>query len=379
MRLGIFAKTFAGTDPVTVLQAAKAAGFDCVQYNMACSGLAAMPDSLSSADSAVVAQASAATGVAIAAVSGTYNMIHPDPAVRAKGLRRLEILIRNAAAMGTAMVTLCTGSRDAEDQWRHHPDNASPEAWRDLLAEMGKACALAEPFGVTLGIEPELANVVDSADRARLLIDTLQSPALGIVLDPANLFEVTTLPAQRDLLSRAIDLLADRIRMAHAKDRDATGGFATAGKGVVDFPHFLGRLRAAGFTGDLVTHGLRADEAAGRGGLPCPNPGRAMTPSSYLAHDGLRLAVYGGGTAGPPLVFQHGLCGDANQIAEAMAGLGDAGLARAGMPRPWGLADGDAFDCALCRCRRRPDRNPARARWFWEAFRWGRRLPAVWR
>ena len=263
MRLGIFAKTFAGSDPGTVLGASKAAGFACVQYNMACSGLAAMPDALSAQDVAAVSAASRASGVAIAAVSGTYNMIHPDPAVRAKGLARLEVLLSHAAAMGTGMVTLCTGTRDAEDQWRHHPENGSAEAWRDLLAEMGKACALAEPLGIKLGIEPELANVVDTAARARALIDTLQSPALGIVLDPANLFEVATLAEQRDLLSRSVDLLADRIAMAHAKDRDALGGFATAGKGVVDFPHFLGALKAAGFNGDLVTHGLAANEAAG--------------------------------------------------------------------------------------------------------------------
>ncbi|OYU39632.1 MAG: epimerase [Pseudorhodobacter sp. PARRP1] len=263
MRLGIFAKTFAGSDPGTVLAASKAAGFACVQYNMACSGLAAMPDALSAQDVAAVTAASAAEGVAIAAVSGTYNMIHPDPSLRAKGLARLEILLRNARAMGTGMVTLCTGTRDPQDQWRHHPDNASPEAWADLLTEMGKACAIAEPLGIKLGIEPELANVVDTAPRARALIDTLQSPALAIVLDPANLFEVARLTEQRDLLSRAVDLLADRILMAHAKDRDGQGGFATAGKGVVDFPHFLGRLKAAGFDGDLVTHGLAADEASG--------------------------------------------------------------------------------------------------------------------
>ncbi len=262
MRLGIFAKTFAGSDPATVLAASKATGFACVQYNMACSGLAAMPDALSAQDAAAVATASKASGVAIAAVSGTYNMIHPDPAVRAKGLARLEVLLRNAAAMGTGMVTLCTGTRDTEDQWRHHPDNAGPEAWADLLAEMGKACALAEPLGIKLGIEPELANVVDTASRARALIDALQSPALAIVLDPANLFEMATLADQRDLLSRSVDLLVDRTLMAHAKDRDAAGGFATAGEGMVDFPHFLGRLKAAGFDGDLVTHGLAADEAA---------------------------------------------------------------------------------------------------------------------
>jgi sugar phosphate isomerase/epimerase len=261
MRLGIFAKTFAGTDPVTVLQAAKDAGYVAAQYNMACSGLPAMPDALTAAQATAVAQASVATGVAIAAVSGTYNMIHPDPAVRAAGLRRLGVLINHAAAMGTGMVTLCTGTRDAADQWQHHPDNGSPEAWRDLVEEMAKACALAEPAGVKLGIEPELANVIDGAAKARRLIDSLQSPALVIVLDPANLFEVTPLAQQRDILSHAVDLLADRIAMAHAKDRDPAGGFVAAGKGVVDFPHFLGRLRSVGFNGDLVTHGLAAAEA----------------------------------------------------------------------------------------------------------------------
>jgi sugar phosphate isomerase/epimerase len=261
MRLGIFAKTFPGSDPAAVLAAASAAGYGAVQYNMACSGLAAMPDRLSAAEIAAVATASADTGVAIAAVSGTYNMIHPDPAVRAAGLQRLAILMAAASGMGTRMVTLCTGTRDPADQWKHHKDNTTAEAWRDLLTEMGKACRLAEPLGIRLGIEPELANVVNSAASARRLIDDLKSPALAIVLDPANLFEVTPLTAQRSLLSQAVDLLADRIVMAHAKDRDATGGFATAGQGVVDFPHFLGRLKAAGFDGDLVTHGLQASEA----------------------------------------------------------------------------------------------------------------------
>jgi pimeloyl-ACP methyl ester carboxylesterase len=46
-----------------------------------------------------------------------------------------------------------------------------------------------------------------------------------------------------------------------------------------------------------------------------------MTPTATLNRNGLTLAVYSGGSQGIPLVFQHGLCGDAGQIAEAMAGL----------------------------------------------------------
>ncbi len=47
-----------------------------------------------------------------------------------------------------------------------------------------------------------------------------------------------------------------------------------------------------------------------------------MTVGSRLIRDGLRLAVHSGGNRGETLVFQHGLCGDARQIAEAMNGLG---------------------------------------------------------
>ena len=45
------------------------------------------------------------------------------------------------------------------------------------------------------------------------------------------------------------------------------------------------------------------------------------TQTGWLTRNGLRLAVHSGGSDGPALVFQHGLCGDARQVAEAMAGL----------------------------------------------------------
>jgi sugar phosphate isomerase/epimerase len=104
--------------------------------------------------------------------------------------------------------------------------------------------------------------VVSSAAAARRLIDEIASPRVKIVFDAANLFEVATSLERREIVSRSLDLLADRIAMAHAKDRNADGSFATAGKGVLDYPHYLGGLRRIGFQGALVTHGLEADEAA---------------------------------------------------------------------------------------------------------------------
>jgi sugar phosphate isomerase/epimerase len=93
----------------------------------------------------------------------------------------------------------------------------------------------------------------------------MNSKRLRIVLDPANLFEVADGAERHRLIDEAVDLLAAEIGMAHAKDRHADGSFAAAGQGVVDFPHFIGRLKAAGFDGPLITHGLTEAEAPGVG------------------------------------------------------------------------------------------------------------------
>jgi sugar phosphate isomerase/epimerase len=261
IEVGIFAKTFSGTDPSAVLDAARRAGYRVVQYNMACSGLPSMPDAISSETAEAVAAAADETGISIAAVSATYNMIHPDLAVRERGLESLENIAAAAHTMGTRLLTLCTGTRDPYDQWRKHADNDTLEAWRDLLASMEAAIAIADRHDIDLGIEPEYANVIDSAARARRLIDDLQSPRLKIVLDPANLFEKETADERRYVIAEAVDSLTDRIVMAHAKDRAADGSFVTAGKGVVDYPHYLRCLGSIGFAGPLVTHGLDAGEA----------------------------------------------------------------------------------------------------------------------
>ena len=174
-------------------------------------------------------------------------MIHPDPTVRADGLRRLGVMLAAARRLGVGLVTLCTGSRDALDQWRHHPDNATPAAWADLCREMARRWQMAEAAGVDLGIEPEQANVVTSAADAMRLIGEMGSARVRIVLDPANLFERADRAEARAVVAEAIDLLGDRIAMAHGKDRAADGSFTTVGKGVVDFPDFIARLGAAGF------------------------------------------------------------------------------------------------------------------------------------
>lgn len=261
MRLGIFAKTFPGKTAQETLGAVKATGFSCAQYNLACSGLPSMADEVPHSVTAEIAAAVQATGVELAALSATWNMAHPDELVRLRGLRQLAAMAPAAKSLGIPLITLCTGTRDPEDQWRYHPDNASKLAWDDMCATMAEALHIAEAHDLVLGVEPELANVVSSAAKARQLLDEMQTARIKIVLDAANLFERESLDGQRRIVSEATQLLAGSIAMAHAKDRTADGRFTAPGQGVLDYPHFIRELTKSGFDGPLITHGLEAAEA----------------------------------------------------------------------------------------------------------------------
>ncbi len=262
MRLGIFAKTFARPTVEGVFEAVAAAGVDCVQFNLSCAGLEPLPPAI---EPSVIAQVRAAAdryNIELAAVSGTFNMAHPDPAYRAGGLARLAVLAVACAELGTSVITLCTGSRDRQNMWRRRPENDSPEAWNDMLASITQAVEIADRTNVTLAIEPEVSNVVDSAAKARRLLDEIGSSRLKVVLDGANLFPAGTLPRMCAILDEACDLLGPDIVLAHAKDLAADGeaGDRAAGTGLLDYDHYLAGLARVGYQGPLILHGLREDE-----------------------------------------------------------------------------------------------------------------------
>ncbi len=163
------------------------------------------------------------------------------------------------------MVTLCTGSRNLASMWRGHPDNNLPEAFRDLVAQVTPAARFAETHGVILGVEPEVNNTIDSAIKARRLMEEVGSPNLKIIMDGANIFHAGELPRMRDILSEAFALLGKDIILAHGKDLDHDGdaGHLPAGKGLLDYPYYLRLIAESGYDGAMILHGLSPEEAPG--------------------------------------------------------------------------------------------------------------------
>ena len=156
MRIGILIGTVSRPTVEATFDAVKACGLDCIQMSMDCAGLSAMPERIAPELTARIRTAAADRGIEIASLQGTFNMSHPDAEHRRWGLGRLKALAEACAGLGTSKIHLCTGTRDRDNMWRRHPDNDSPEAWRDMVGCVREATAIAKEHTVVIRITRNL-------------------------------------------------------------------------------------------------------------------------------------------------------------------------------------------------------------------------------
>ena len=150
-----------------------------------------------------------------------------------------------AAAVGAKVMRICCGGR------RTRPADWSTHKAR-LLPLLRDAVAHAQGHGVVLAIE----NHIDMlADELAELIETIDSPWLGVCLDTANNLRML------EDANVAIEKLAPYARATHVKDIVAKGGnpreFAfwpsvPVGKGLIDIPRAFDALRKHRYTGLLA-------------------------------------------------------------------------------------------------------------------------------
>src|SRR5436305_9757533 len=116
-----------------------------------------------------------------------------------------------------------------------------------------EATDMARKAKVVLDFEPEVSNVVDSARKARRLLDEIGSPHLKVTMDPANLFHAGELPRMKEILDEAFALVGKDIVLCHAKDLDHDGaaGHKAAGQSVLDYARYIRLSRKYDFKGPL--------------------------------------------------------------------------------------------------------------------------------
>jgi len=150
-----------------------------------------------------------------------------------------------AAEVGAKVMRICCGGRRTRpSDWATHKARLTP-----LLLE---AAAHARAHDVVLAIE----NHIDFlADELVELVDSIDSPWLGVCLDTANNLRMLEDPGA------AIEKLAPYARATHVKDIAAKGGnprdfsfwpSVPLGQGLIDIPRAFSDLRKHGYTGLLA-------------------------------------------------------------------------------------------------------------------------------
>lgn len=277
MRTGVCTTDFESDDRPTLsanrlFEKIRTFGFECVQFAFSSvaeseftpSGQIEIPDKITPAALNAAANAAEHFDLPIEVINGTFNMAHPDAEVRKEGIRRFELLTKAARNLGAKYISLCSGTRFAEHLWTYSPDNRTDSAWNDMLDTIKRATELAERENITLAIESEAANIIDTPENARRVMDEVGSKNLRMILDCANLFHAGRAHPEyvRETIKNAFENFGNDIVIAHGKDiREGDGiDFCGTGHGIVDFPYTARLLREYGYTGDMFLHGIYDEE-----------------------------------------------------------------------------------------------------------------------
>ena len=112
MEIGIFSKTYETKTAEETFRCLAEDGIFHTQFNFLNCSLTPTPDEVPEEVLESIRRASAAYGISINALTGTFNMIDPDEAAREAGILQFERQCRWAHALGIPVVTLCTGSKN---------------------------------------------------------------------------------------------------------------------------------------------------------------------------------------------------------------------------------------------------------------------------
>lgn len=262
MQVGIMARTFYKPTLGEMLDAVVSYDIYSVQFSFGCVGLPELPEQIDLKLCDEIHAELEKRKIEMSAMSGTFNMIDPNIDRRKDGLKKLNQLTSVCDRLGTSVISLCTGTRDPENMWRRHPDNDKEDAFSDLVETLREALEVADKYKITLAFEPEVSNVIDSAAKGKRLIEELKSPYLKVVMDCANIFHKGELAKMDEMLEETFRLLGGHIAIAHAKDLDHDGdaGHLPAGKGLLDYDHYVSLLKQYKPDVSMILHGLGENE-----------------------------------------------------------------------------------------------------------------------
>lgn len=203
------------------------------------------------------------------AMGGYANPLQPKDA--ASSVAKLQNTIKNAAFLGCKLVVTWSGTRGVT-LFDDDPGNKSAETWSATVAHFREVAKWAEEADTTVAVEPFHNHVARSPERLRDLLDEVDSPRIGAVMDPPNFLKAGEIEDVNSRLESMFQTLANRIVLVHAKDlrRPHPGeqkrvidqvALPHPGDGILDY-RLYGRLTRQYYRGPVVIEHITDDTMA---------------------------------------------------------------------------------------------------------------------
>ncbi|KRC51903.1 hypothetical protein ASE16_02195 [Leifsonia sp. Root227] len=187
----------------------------------------------------------------------TAELTSPEYAKRAEAIETFKRGVETAVDLGTGIINTVvhypfaiempalTDRPHVQTFGKRLPDGLDWQRnWDEYIAGLRACAAIAEDAGIRYSLEPHPFRYGATTDGLLRVLDAVDSPALGVNLDPSHLFAVGDLP------NIAVQRLGNRVFHCHFSDNDGeTNAHWRPGMGKIAWPDLLTALVEVGFDG----------------------------------------------------------------------------------------------------------------------------------
>lgn len=200
------------------IEKAKNDGMSCVQLDLEFKDIDLSRGNITKEKANKVRDAFRDANLPIVAISAYTNLVHPDPVEREKNIHYIKEILANAREFGTPYVVSETGTYNTESDWLYDPKNSTEEAYQEFKAIAIDIAKFAYEHDAVFLVENYVNNIVGSVDQVARLLQEVNHPGLGLLLDPTNYFDDSNIDDVNPTIEKIFHVLDDKIKIAHAKD-----------------------------------------------------------------------------------------------------------------------------------------------------------------
>lgn len=249
IRIGIRAHDVGKMDAFTLAKKVKDFGFDGVQL--------VLKKALTDYSDLSMINA-AFSDLDILMLGAYFNPVHPNKDIVFEGVNNFKEHLEKAITLKADFVGTETGSYMGSP-WGYLPKNHSDEALEEVIDIFLNLTKKAEELHINIAIEGAYAHVAYSPERIKKILDSINSNNLYVTVDLFNYLYLGNYQRREEIFEECFKLFQDKIVIFHLKDfviEDDVLKQVGLGKGLMDFPKMIKRIKQAAPNAYLIFEGV---------------------------------------------------------------------------------------------------------------------------